>query len=433
MEEPPCVTQAAELLGKSHLRVLGLDPRDDFSRPGVGSDAADRLDNGVTGHSPPDETSRWVAALSDTLRKRLVAVGLIEAPEPEPGSEQKLTLGVFLDGYMESRADIKETTRIALGQTVRYLKEFFGVDKPLEDITPGDADEWRDHLKGQLGLADNTVRRRSGVARQFFRAAVRKRLLAENPFAGIKVAVRGNPAREYFVTRDEAQKVLDACPDAEWRLIFALCRYGGLRCPSEILKLTWRDIRWDEGRFTVHSPKTEHHEGHASREVPLFPELLPYLREAFEQAQPGTEYVIIRYRRSNQNLQMQLRRFLKRAGLKPWPKLYQNLRSTCQTELADRFPMHVVCAWIGNSQPVAMKHYLQVTDDHFRLAADGKKAVQNPVQSGAAEACAEAQGKTDENVKSLSCNVLQDSASRGDSTHGDMVGATGLEPVASWV
>jgi len=37
-------------------------------------------------------------------------------------------------------------------------------------------------------------------------------------------------------------------------------------------------------------------------------------------------------------------------------------------------PLHVVCAWIGNSQPVAMKHYLQVTDDHFR------QAVQNPVQ-----------------------------------------------------
>jgi len=37
--------------------------------------------------------------------------------------------------------------------------------------------------------------------------------------------------------------------------------------------------------------------------------------------------------------------------------------------------MHVVCAWIGNSQPVAAKHYLQLTDEHFR------KAAQNPTQS----------------------------------------------------
>jgi hypothetical protein len=30
--------------------------------------------------------------------------------------------------------------------------------------------------------------------------------------------------------------------------------------------------------------------------------------------------------------------------------------------------MHVVCAWIGNSQAVAAKHYLQTTDEHFEKA-----------------------------------------------------------------
>ena len=39
--------------------------------------------------------------------------------------------------------------------------------------------------------------------------------------------------------------------------------------------------------------------------------------------------------------------------------------------------MHVVCQWIDNSQPIAAKHYLQVTDDHF------SKAVRNPVQQPA--------------------------------------------------
>jgi hypothetical protein len=55
------------------------------------------------------------------------------------------------------------------------------------------------------------------------------------------------------------------------------------------------------------------------------------------------------------------------------PKLFQNLRSTRETKLAEDFPMHVVCQWIGNSQPIAAKHYLQVTDDHF------SKAVRNSV------------------------------------------------------
>jgi hypothetical protein len=36
--------------------------------------------------------------------------------------------------------------------------------------------------------------------------------------------------------------------------------------------------------------------------------------------------------------------------------------------------MHVICAWIGNSEPVAAKHYLQVTDKHFMAAAGGSSA-----------------------------------------------------------
>ena len=71
-------------------------------------------------------------------------------------------------------------------------------------------------------------------------------------------------------------------------------------------------------------------------------------------------------------------RFGKRgwAGVQPCSKLFQNLRSTRETELADDFPMHVVCQWIGNSLPIAAKHYLQVTDDHFEKAL--RNALQQP-------------------------------------------------------
>ena len=35
-----------------------------------------------------------------------------------------------------------------------------------------------------------------------------------------------------------------------------------------------------------------------------------------------------------------------------------NLGSIRQAELEDNRPTHVVCAWMGNSRPVARKHYL---------------------------------------------------------------------------
>ena len=179
--------------------------------------------------------------------------------------------------------------------------------------------------------------------------------------------------------------MLDACPDAQWRLLFALSRFGGLRCPSEHLGLGLGDIDWERGRITVHSPKTEHHVGGESRQIPIFPELRPYLEEVWEQAEPGTEWVITRYRGDDTNLRTQLQKIIKRAGLTPWPKLWQNLRSTRQTELAETYPMHVVCQWIGNSQAVAAKHYLQVTDEHFLQAS--KEAVQNPVQQAHGNPC----------------------------------------------
>src|SRR6266849_6310224 len=52
---------------------------------------------------------------------------------------------------------------------------------------------------------------------------------------------------------------------AEWRLIFALARFGGLRCPSEFVPLKWEHVDWARNRFWVTSPKTERHQGHEGR------------------------------------------------------------------------------------------------------------------------------------------------------------------------
>ena len=323
-------------------------------------------------HIPNDQTTRWLASLDESLLEKLAAAGLIP-------KKRFVQLKEFLDGYINGRSDTKASTRTVYGHTRRNLIEYFGTDKPLRDITPGDADDWRIYLIKQK-LADNTIRRRCGIAKQFFTAAVRKGYIEKNPFSDLKSSAHSNPSRMYFVTRKEAQAVLDACPNTQWRLLFALSRFGGLRCPSEHLALRWSDIDWARNRITVHSPKTAHFPGKESRQIPLYPELLPYLRDAFEQAEEGEPYVITLSRTNTCNLRTQLNRIIRRAGLKPWPKLFQNLRSTRETELAEKYPLHVVCEWMGNTQPVAAKHYLQVTDEHFELAASDNSALQNALQ-----------------------------------------------------
>jgi integrase len=283
------------------------------------------------------------------------------------------------------------------------LVEFFGESRPLVEITPGDADDWRRWLSTKIG--DNTVRRYCGRAKQFFRAAARKKLINESPFADMKdCKVNGNRERDYFVTLDEAQKVLDACPDAQWRLVFALSRFGGLRCPSEHALLKWSDVDFEQGRMTVRSPKTEHHEGHDKRVVPIFAELRPYLEAARAEALKDAEYVVTipaveRFRNGTgkkPNLGTRMQKIIRQAGLEPWPKLFQNLRTSRQTELAKRFPEHVVCEWIGNSRIVAREFYLRVTDEDFTnatseewvakwLARGAENGKQNGNQPGAAQ------------------------------------------------
>ncbi|MBI2478597.1 MAG: site-specific integrase [Planctomycetia bacterium] len=172
----------------------------------------------------------------------------------------------------------------------------------------------------------------------------------------------------FFVTRDMTAKLLDAAPDAEWRAIIALTRYGGLRCPSELVGLRLTDADWEAGRIRVTSPKTKRH-GKGERIIPLFPELRPYLEDVWHDAPEGAVYFITRYRDPAQNLRTTFQKIIARAGLVPWPKLFQNLRSSRQTELEESFPSHVVCAWMGNSQLIAQKHYLQVTDAHFEAAS----------------------------------------------------------------
>ena len=84
-----------------------------------------------------------------------------------------------------------------------------------------------------------------------------------------------------------------------------------------------------------------------------------------------TQHVVRRTRDPNANLRGLLAELMRRAGIEPWEKLFQNMRATRETELAEKYPLQCVVSWIGNSQKVAMRSYLQVTEQHMRRAAGG--------------------------------------------------------------
>jgi len=378
----------------------------------------------------PMATAQWAEGLPGRIRQQLERYGLlaVKAAVDSP------TVAAWCTRYIGTRARaVKPGTLENLGQTQSNLVEFLGADKLLTAISPGDATEFRDWLTGR-GLARATVCRRLRRAKQFLEAAFKKRMLPANPWADVKAGSFANPKLRFFVTPEATAAVLEACPSIAWRAAVALARYGGLRCPSEVLGLAWQDVDWAGKRFIVRSGKTETAANGGIRIVPMFAEVGDVLQEAFDAAPVGAVSVVEGLDQGGHgarvNLRTGLRGIILRAGLTPWPRVWQNLRASRATELNETFPAHVVAAWLGHSVAVEAEHYLSVLPSHYAKAVE--KAARNPARIPARQAPArpgkESQetGAGEENP--IECGVLRDSAGGCDGAGLLAITREGTEP-----
>lgn len=222
--------------------------------------------------------------------------------------------------------------------------------------------------------APATVSKRVQMAKRLFRRAERWGLIPSSPLVDLKAGSQSNPKRFAYVSVETTRAVLDACPDPTWRVLVALCRFAGPRCPSEVAELKWGDVNWEKSVLVVRSPKNAAHEAHAFRMVPIVPELQDELQAAYDAADEGTLRVVP-WLRSGTNPRTHLLRIIERAGVTAWPRLYQNLRASCENDWVEKYPAHVAGAWIGHSPTVQAKHYLHVRDAHFEAAT--KRALKN--------------------------------------------------------
>lgn len=326
----------------------------------------DRLMKSAKGHRQPDSTTQaWLDSLEPKFRKKLHAKGLlVESPVA--------TLAQLCD-YAIANADAGENGIKKYYDCKANLLAYFG-DRGIYQVTPGDADEFAKWLPKQGRrpkpgpLAAATVKGRIDQAKLFFSIAVKKRWLSENPFADVRVRASAPNDRMVYVERDVIQKVMNAA-DPEFRLIIALARYLGLRTPSETWPLRWEWVNWEEGIIRIQDSKRQRHPGKEWRFPPIFPEIQELLWEHFNSNRTDPVFIFQPRDTTDTALRNKLERVCLRAGVMPWKKLWQNLRSTRETELVDQgVPIHVVCQWIGNSPTVAYRHYLQVFKEHSNRA-----------------------------------------------------------------
>jgi len=274
-----------------------------------------------------------------------------------------VTLGQHLEQLFGSLGNQKPTTARNYTRARRLLEEFFGKDRALDSITEGDADAYKRWLLASYAPASASVDLRR--ARQFLKAAVRRRLIAVNPFAEVPCGSQVNDDRIVYVAPETIETVIAACPNNDWRLIFALPRYGGLRFPSEVENLKWSDVDWENSRFTVHEKKVEHHPGRGRRVVPIFAGLRPHLERAYRERAAGAVYVVPRARHAA-NLGTQAKRIIERAGAEVWVKLFVNLRGSCSDDLERQgVAEKAINAWVGNTARMRQRHYHSVRPEDW--------------------------------------------------------------------
>jgi integrase len=101
----------------------------------------------------------------------------------------------------------------------------------------------------ERGLSARTIEYTSAVLRSAFRQAVRWKMLAEDPCAGVDLPRLKRKEME-ALSVEECRRFLEVAETSEWFPLLALALTTGMR-PSEYLALKWSDIDWQQGTASV--------------------------------------------------------------------------------------------------------------------------------------------------------------------------------------
>jgi integrase len=177
------------------------------------------------GHPHSGNLCEWLNGLQSEMQQRLHKLGLMQSAR-----QSAQNLGDFLD-QLQAKTKVKKGTLTAYGHTVRNLKEHFGRSRIMQTIEPRHAEEFKQFLQeperahGKRPLAKATVNRRVTLARQFFAAAKKQKLIAENPFEDGAGGHQRNPDRLVFVEAALVDKLVTSCDSQDWKLLLLLGRY----------------------------------------------------------------------------------------------------------------------------------------------------------------------------------------------------------------
>jgi integrase len=179
------------------------------------------------------------------LRKAEVIRGIYRRPV-------KITFGEFSAKYME-HAKANKRSWLRDEQMLKHLKEFFGTERQLAEITPADIEGYKLHRKAEV--SGSTVNRELALLKRMFNLAITWDLFLDlNPVRKVKFFREINTGLRVVSPEEEAKLLRNASPYVQDVIQFAL--NTGLRI-GEIFGLRWSDVDLEKNILNVFAPKTQ--------------------------------------------------------------------------------------------------------------------------------------------------------------------------------
>jgi len=220
------------------------------------------------------------------------------------------------------------------------------------------------------------------VIKQLLNFAIRRRLIRENPLAGLKVS---QPPRtpQPFWTRDQVERIL-AATSPRYRSLFQFLADTGTRI-GEARWMTWADIDL-ENRVTYIRPKDfwtpksgDERVIHLSNDLCELLAGMPRVAQWVFTAPATKRFPSATRQISDRRALAHLKVILRKIGLPG--HLHTFRRSFISHALTNGVPEPIVRDWVGHVDHEIIKHYTHIADQQSRSAIDtilpGKTSLQH--------------------------------------------------------
>lgn len=172
-----------------------------------------------------------------------------QLPKEEVKEKPRILFEDLLKRFLEWSKDNKRSYARDLTSSKPLLRRFRG--RLIESIRPHEIERYRDDRKKVI--TPSSVNRELAFLKTAYNKAIFWELTDENPVTKVKM-LRENPQRTRFLTREEIDRLLDACP----KHLEPIVRFSlntGMRI-SEVLNLTWNRIYLDKSFIELRETKS---------------------------------------------------------------------------------------------------------------------------------------------------------------------------------